>query len=187
MADKTIETEMTGVAGKPDRTVAVFGSGEVVQGSDDWRLAFAVGRTLAGLGYAIANGGYAGTMEASAKGAVEAGGWAVGVTCRLWGARPNAYLSRTVVTEDLPQRIQTLIELGGAGYVVLPGATGTLAELAWVWELTFKGFLPARPIVCVGEFWRPLVEMTSLVRPAGARYVALANGPERLGHFFPKA
>jgi len=148
VADKTVETEMTEVAGKPDRTVAVFGSGEVVQGSDDWRLAFAVGRTLAGLGYAIANGGYAGTMEASAKGAVEA---------------------------------------GGAGYVVLPGATGTLAELAWVWELTFKGFLPARPIVCTGEFWRPLVEMMSVVRPAGARYVALADGPERLGHFFPKA
>lgn len=167
------------------RVVSVFGSGEVAGGDAQWQLAYDVGRKLAELGYAIANGGYGGTMEASAKGAAEAGGAAIGVTCKLWRSQANQYIARRIITRDLPERIQTLIELGRAGYVVLPGATGTLAELAWVWEMSFKGFLAARPIVCVGQFWRPLVEMMSQIKPAGAGMVSLAAGPDELTQHFP--
>jgi len=169
----------------PDHMIGVFGSGQAEPQGQQWRLAYDVGKTLAELGYAIANGGYGGTMEASAKGAVEAGGGVVGVTCKAWKSQANKYVSRTVVTAHLPERIATLIKLGRAGYVVLPGATGTLAELAWVWEMCFKGFISARPIVCMGQFWRPLVDMMSEIRPSGAEFVALAGGPEELAGHFP--
>jgi len=51
------------------------------------------------------------------------------------------------------------VELG-TGYVVLAGGTGTLLELAYVWEFKNKGFLPGgKPIIIVGEFWKPLIEL----------------------------
>jgi hypothetical protein len=168
-----------------DRVVTVFGSGEAAPGGDEWRVALAVGRALGELGYSIANGGYGGTMAASAEGARRAGAEVTGVTCRVWKSPPNPHVTRTVVTDDLPGRIETLIDLGRAGYVVLPGATGTLAELAWVWELTFKKFLPRRPIVCVGDFWRPLIDLMALARPGGPALVAVAAGADELARHFP--
>jgi len=174
-----------------DRVVSVFGSGLARVGQPAYRQAMAVGRKLAELGYAVANGGYGGTMAAAAQGASRAGGKVIGVTCSIWSSQPNPYLDRVISTGSLPERIQTLIELGRSGYVVLPGATGTLAELAWVWELAFKGLLARapdgrdRPIVCVGRFWQPLMEMMDSQRPGGSSRVAVVSDAGELGSYFP--
>ena len=181
------------------RVVSVFGSGDPQPGEAEYQTALAVGRKLTELGYAVANGGYGGTMEASARGSKEAGGETIGVVCSLWKSSPNPYIDRVISTGNLPERLQTLIELGLSGYVVLPGATGTLAELAWAWELSCRGFLPPqpgapggagarqRPIVCVGDFWRPVIDMMVAVRAASASHVAVAATPDELGRFFPGA
>jgi len=169
----------------PLRVVCVFGSGKIESDHYEWRLAYETGRQLAELGYTVANGGYAGTMEASANGAKDAGGTVLAVTCKLWGASANSYTDRTMCTEDLPERIETLIDLGQGGYVVLPGATGTLAEFAWAWELMLKKAVPARPIVCVGDFWRPLIEMMSIRRPEGSQFVSVVSSPAELLVHFP--
>ncbi|MCD4824649.1 MAG: LOG family protein, partial [Phycisphaerae bacterium] len=142
-------------------TISVFGSNDPAAGSEAYAIARAAGRTLAELGYTVANGGYGGTMEASAHGAKEAGGDTVGVTCEIWKTAANRYIDRTIQTASHHERLETLVELGGGGYVVLPGATGTLLELATVWELACKKLARPRPIVCVGEFWQPLVKMMS--------------------------
>lgn len=170
------------------RVVSVFGSGEVDQGEPAWQVAYEVGRKLAALGYAVANGGYGGTMAAAAQGAKQAGGAVIGVTCSVWKSSPCDWLDRVITTQSLSRRIQTLIDLGRAGYVVLPGATGTLAELAWVWELSFKGLLAGgnRPIVCMGQFWGPLLEMMAAARAGAPELVALAEGAEELGRYFPQ-
>ncbi len=183
-------------------TVCVFGANDPADGSSDYESAREVGRILAEMGYRVANGGYGGTMEASARGAKEAGGATLGVTCSLWKSSPNSYVDEVIRTHSLNERIQTLIDLGSGGYVVLPGATGTLAELAWVWELACKGFLKsnlklglelelkpkpdiaAPPIVCVGEFWRPLVEMMASSRPKAAKFVTLIARPDELRNCF---
>ena len=191
------------------RVVSVFGANDPTSGEQAYDTAFAVGRVLGELGYAIANGGYGGTMEASAAGAKSAGGSTIGVTCSVWSSQPNEYIDQTIVTDKLADRLAKLIELGEGGYVVLPGATGTLVELAWVWELACKGFLhgdemirpggetqgkpgdaesiggaQGRPIVCVGEFWRPLVEMMAVARPASSDCIALVNTPEKIAEHF---
>jgi uncharacterized protein (TIGR00730 family) len=173
------------MAAADDRVVTVFGSGDPAPGSDAYEQARAVGRVLAELGYAVANGGYGGTMEASARGAVEAGGRTLGVTCSAWRSRPNRYVQRVIATEDLRRRVATLVELGRAGYVVLPGGTGTLAELAWVWERLCKGLLPRRPFVCVGEFWQPLIDLIRAARPGSAACVARVDAPDGLAEHFP--
>ncbi len=60
-----------------EKVVTIFGSGDPREGSDEYILAEAVGAKLGSLGYTIANGGYYGTMEASARGAKNAGATSV--------------------------------------------------------------------------------------------------------------
>jgi predicted Rossmann-fold nucleotide-binding protein len=64
---------------------------------------------------------------------------------------------------------------------VLPGGTGTLLELAKVWELKNKGFLKAdKPIILLGGFWKPLVDLIASDDPDSSRYVMLAEVPQRV-------
>lgn len=166
--------------------VSVFGSSEVARGHSQYREAERVGEVLGGLGYAVANGGYGGAMEGVSRGANRAGATVIGVTCRLWTNRPNEFVDRVVSTDDLYQRLRTLIDLGVAGYVVLPGSTGTLLELAAVWELQNKGIAEARPIVCLGEHWRPAVEAVARACPAAAGGLAFVASPDDLARHFPR-
>lgn len=172
--------------GDKRRVVTVFGSADPVAGSKEWDVACHVGRVLGEAGYSIANGGYGGTMEASAMGASEAGGHVTGVTCNMWKTPPNAYVDTVIDTESHDQRLHELVRLGEYGYIVLPGATGTLVELATVWELELKGFLPKardgreRPVVCVGEFWSPLVDLMAMARESSRKTVSLCDTPEEI-------
>ena len=50
------------------KIVSVFGTGRAKPGDKNYVLAEQLGEALAEAGFAIANGGYGGTMEASAKG-----------------------------------------------------------------------------------------------------------------------
>jgi len=146
--------------------ITVFGSSTAAPGTAEYQAACELGRAIAQAGWTLCNGGYGGTMEAAAKGAVEAGGHTIGVTCHAFGrAGPNRYIRQEVPTFDLLTRLNILVRLGHA-YVVLPGGTGTLLELSLVWELLNKGLLRRRPApILVGEFWTPLEERIRRVQP----------------------
>lgn len=160
-------------------TVTIFGTSRASAGDAVYTLALETGRLLARAGFAVANGGYGGTMLASAEGASGAGGEVIGVTCSAFKSRANKYVTREIVTDSLDERLDTLIKLGQA-YIALPGGTGTLLELAKVWELRNKGFLkPDKLIILVGAFWKPLVELLSTDDPECDRYVELADDPEQ--------
>ncbi len=145
---------------KSSKIVTVFGTSKAGAGDSVFELAEILGNLLAENGFTIANGGYGGTMLATAKGAVEAGGKVIGVTCRAFKrGKANEYVTEEVTTDRLTDRLAKLIELGQA-YIVLPGGTGTLLELADVWEHKNKGFANAdKPIILVGAFWQPLLTM----------------------------
>jgi uncharacterized protein (TIGR00725 family) len=162
-----------------EKIVTIFGTGRAKDGDPNFQLAYEMGKLLAEAGFVIANGGYGGTMLAGAKGAAEAGGKVIGVTCSAFkNSRANEYVSREIVTGSLDERLDTLIKLGQA-YIVLPGGTGTLLELAKVWELKNKGFLKTdKPIILLGEFWEPLVELIASDDPGSSRYVKSADKPE---------
>ncbi len=119
-------------------------------------------------------------MLAAAKGAAEAGGEIIGVTCSAFkSSRANEYVTREIVTVSLDERLDMLVKLGQA-YIVLPGGTGTLLELAKVWELKNKGFLNAdKPIILLGGFWKPLIELIATDDADSSRYVMSANGPKQ--------
>jgi uncharacterized protein (TIGR00730 family) len=158
--------------------VSIFGTGRARAGEPAYLLAEQVGRALAQAGFTIANGGYGGTMYASARGAAQAGGTVLGVTCSAFtGSVANEYLTREIVTASLDERLSTLVRLGRA-YIVLPGGTGTLLELALVWELKNKGFLDrARPIILLGGFWKPLVDLVATDDPRCTGSVVFVEGP----------
>lgn len=143
---------------KPAKTIVIFGGSKCKPGSPAYQQAYELGLALGRAGYQVANGGYGGTMEAAAKGARESHVSVIGVTCTAFGrSGPNAWLTQEIPTPNLNARIEALIQQGD-GYVVLPGGTGTLVELAMVWELINKRFLPQRPIICLSYFWKPVVE-----------------------------
>ncbi len=161
-----------------ERTISVFGTARARAGEPVFALAEQLGRTLAQAGFAVANGGYGGTMLATAKGAREAGGTVIGVTCSAFkNSVANEFVSEQVTTASLDERLDTLVRLG-MGYVVLPGGTGTLLELAKVWELKNKKFFDrARPIVLLGDFWRPLVDLVCRDDPRSAEQLSFAARP----------
>ena len=163
-----------------EKVVTIFGTRRAKPGDSVFTLAYEVGKLLAEANFSIANGGYGGTMLAEAKGAAEAGGKVIGVTCSAFGpGKANEYVTREIVTESLDERLDTLTKLGQA-YVVLPGGTGTLLELAKVWELKNKGFLErAKPIILVGGFWKPLVELVAIDDPNSSLHVKQADEPKQ--------
>ena len=163
-----------------DKIVTIFGTSRAGAGDVIFTLAMEMGRLLAQAGFTIANGGYGGTMLAAAKGAAEAGGEIIGVTCSAFkSGKANKYVTREIVTGSLDERLETLVKLGQA-YIVLPGGTGTLLELAKVWELKNKGFLNAdKPIILLGGFWKPLIELIATDDADSNRYVKLADGPKQ--------
>jgi len=144
------------------RIITVFGSSLPGEGSAAYNEARRLGRLLAEAGYAVCNGGYGGLMEASARGAREAGGHTIGITCVIWPRPANPYIVEEVRTQNFPQRLMTLIERGDA-YVVLPGGTGTLAELALSWEMMNKGSLSKtvggrKPLLVMAPYWQPVID-----------------------------
>lgn len=143
------------------RLVTVFGGGSSRPGDPAYREARRLGRALARAGLGVASGGYGGVMEAVSRGAAEAGGTALGITCgrieRWRGVRPNPWLTSQVRCRTLRARALRLIEVGEA-LIALPGGVGTLSELAQAWSLLQVGELTPRPLVAVGPAWARTLE-----------------------------
>lgn len=137
--------------------ISVFGSSRPEKGTERYTIAYEVGKALAQAGYTVCNGGYGGTMEASAAGAKEAGGQTLGIVTNFFNRIPNKWIDTTVDTPSMIDRLMELVKRAD-GYVVLEGGTGTLLELACVWELINKDVLPEKPIIVVGNFWDRVID-----------------------------
>ena len=139
-----------------DTVVTVFGASGgsgAKRGTAAYEQAHRLGRLLAEAGFALCNGGYSGTMEASAKGAREAGGRTIGITNAVFDpARANAYIDEERKAPDFFERLRMLLTLGDA-YVCLPGGVGTLTEFSLAWTLLQTRALPHRPFLCIGPTW----------------------------------
>jgi uncharacterized protein (TIGR00725 family) len=160
--------------------VSIFGSYAPQPGEPLYELAYAVGQALGGAGYVVCNGGYDGTMEASHKGAKDAGGATIGITCSVFSdyrgqpLKANRYCDDERCSENVLARIETMMRMSNA-YVFLEGGTGTLCELGIVWEHVAKKLIDPRPIFVVGEFWAPMVRQLVEIRPKSGRWVHLVN------------
>ncbi|MBI4547599.1 MAG: LOG family protein [Ignavibacteriae bacterium] len=164
------------------RTITIFGSSQTLPNEPLYQSTYQLGKLLARDNYIICNGGYGGIMEASARGAKEAGGKTIGVVTEQFSIEANAYIIQKIVVKTLIDRLLKLIELGDA-YVVLKGSTGTLLELAAVWEQMNKRLLRHKPIIVLGDFWSPVVqtlkdELSHEGLTNATSYVQLVRTPE---------
>jgi uncharacterized protein (TIGR00730 family) len=169
------------------KVVTLFGSSRPTEGDEDYQLAYEVGKQLALAGFTVCNGGFGGSMEASARGAKEAGGRTIGVTFNIKERSANSWIDENIHVPTLIDRMMKLVELGDA-YVVLKGGTGTLLELAAVWEFINKGLLAEKPIVIIGEFWQNVVETLReemLWEGVGdcTKFIHRASSPEECASF----
>jgi len=144
------------------KTVTIFGSSLPAEGTPAYAEGRRLGNLLVQAGFAVCNGGYGGLMAATARGAREAGGHTIGITCAVWSAKANPWIVEEVHTLSFPERLMTLIERGD-GYIVMPGGTGTLAELALVWEMMNKSSLARtvggqRPLLVMAPYWQPVID-----------------------------
>jgi uncharacterized protein (TIGR00730 family) len=139
------------------RIVTVFGSSRPHAGDAQYSAAQSLGAELAVKGFVICSGGYGGVMEAVSRGAKEAGGSTMAITAKLFRARANKWVDEEICVKTWQERLFELVKRGH-GYVVCPGGTGTLVELAVVWEMMNKGAMARRPLVVLGDFWRPVIE-----------------------------
>jgi predicted Rossmann-fold nucleotide-binding protein len=87
-------------------------------------------------------------MEAVSRGAAEAGGHVIGVTCteisRWHGLAANPWIQEERQTATLMERLEGLIR-GSDAALALPGGPGTLAEISLAWNLMIVGSVSPRP------------------------------------------
>jgi uncharacterized protein (TIGR00725 family) len=139
-----------------------------------------LGERLARAGFAVMNGGYAGSMEAVSEGAARGGGPVIGVTTALFNHRPaNPHLSHREDTTTLLERLDYLVHVASA-FVVLEGSVGTMAELFLTWNLLAVDGRPQAPLICLGGPYAAFlaaVTAPGLVLPELARFVEVAADP----------
>lgn len=131
------------------RCIAVLGSGKVREKDSTYQQAVELGTALAREGFTIFHGGFGGVMEAVAKGSREGKGRNIGVTICGVSKKANAWMDAELKRPCWQSRLFKLIEKGDA-YIFLDGATGTLAELFVVLEMTNRDLLK-KPIIILGK------------------------------------
>ena len=80
--------------------ISVFGGSQPKEQDTAYGEAVELGKLLAQRGHVVLTGGYIGVMEAVSRGAKEAGGHVIGVTCEdieAWRAvRPNSWVMEEI-------------------------------------------------------------------------------------------
>jgi len=141
--------------------VTVFGGSQPKEGEASYAEAYELGKLLALDGHTVLTGGYIGTMEAVSRGAAEAGGHVIGVTCadiEAWRAvKPNTWVKEERRFATLQERLNELI-LACDAAIALPGGPGTLTEVALTWNLMIVRSMPVKPLILTGAGWRSVME-----------------------------
>jgi uncharacterized protein (TIGR00725 family) len=160
-----------------EKIITVFGSSRPLEGQPDYEDSRTLGRVLA-------ERGYGGVMAGVSRGAKEAGGKTYGVTADVFSAKANAWIDVEVRVATWQDRLFELIRLAD-GFVACKGGTGTLVELAVVWEMLNKSVMPVKPFTTLGDFWQPVIERVcevELGRQAPSSEAPTSKANNRLIH-----
>ncbi len=142
------------------KTITVFGGSKPLPRSSAYQDALRLGSLLASGDFAVQTGGYIGTMEAISRGACEAGGHVIGVTCdeiESWRpVAPNPWVKEEKRCHSLRERLFVLIDSCDAA-LALPGGIGTLAEVVMMWaQLQVQPDQP-KPLILIGTVWETTI------------------------------
>ncbi len=162
-----------------EKIVTVFGGSRIRKKGSSYEEAYKLGKLLAEAGFIVCNGGYGGTMEASARGAKEAGGRTVGITTEVFrNSSSNSWLDVESEAESYTQRTMIMTSVADA-FIVLKGGIGTLAEMTSVWTLAAVGELE-KPIILIGDAWQKAIDDLSkrlLIRKRDTEILEMVKTP----------
>lgn len=160
--------------------VTIFGGSKCREGSEEYEQARKLGALLAQAGYTICTGGYLGVMEAASRGAREQGGRVLGIVMNQFKAEPNRFLTDKVASAHFYERLQHLITRS-VGFIALRGGMGTVTEISLVWNKLQTRVIENRPLVLLGESWKPIISAFQehlVVSEGDVSLINFANTPE---------
>ncbi len=142
--------------------ITVFGGSQPQPGSPPYAEAYELGKLLAQASHTVLTGGYIGTMEAVSRGANEAGGHVIGVTCadiEAWRpqVKANAWVKEERRFATLQERLNELV-LACDAALALSGGPGTLTEIALTWNLMIVASIPPKPLILIGTGWKSVLD-----------------------------
>ncbi|MEP6924746.1 MAG: LOG family protein [Pyrinomonadaceae bacterium] len=140
-----------------EKIVTIFGGSRCGENSPEYAQAREVGALLAEAGFTICTGGYLGVMEAASRGAREKGGRVLGIVMNQFKGEPNRFLTDKVATNHFYERLQHLIDRS-VGFIAIRGGMGTVTEVSLVWNKLQTRVIEPRPLVLLGECWKPVVK-----------------------------
>jgi predicted Rossmann-fold nucleotide-binding protein len=114
-------------------------------------------------------------MAAVSRGAREAGGRVIGVTCVAFDPLPpNPWLTEEIKAPTLLARLALIMDRAD-GFVAVRGGIGTLSEVMLAWSLLQARELAGKPLVLLGADWQPVVDAFRTHTDLGASIVALVR------------
>lgn len=164
-----------------EKIVTIFGGSRCGENSLEYQQAREVGARLAEAGFTICTGGYLGVMEAASRGAREKGGRVLGIVMNQFKSEPNRFLTDKVATNHFYERLQALITRS-VGFIAIRGGMGTVTEISLVWNKLQTRVLEPRPLVLLGDCWRPVVKSWQenlVVSDDDIKLLSFADTPEQ--------
>ena len=157
-----IQTEFVegfGLLAELPRAVSVFGSARTPRDTPEYALAQSLGSALAHAGWAVITGGGPGIMEATNRGASEAGGLSVGLGIELpFEQSLNEWVDLGLEFRYFFARKTMFVKYAQA-FVIMPGGFGTMDELFEALTLVQTRKVNQFPVILMGSaFWAPLLD-----------------------------
>jgi len=147
------------ILSKIGKSVTIFGSARVKPDDPCYQKAERLARLLVEEGFNVITGGGPGIMEASNKGASEAGGKSVGLNIKLpYEQKPNPYANIRLEYKYFFVRKVMFVKYAVA-YVIFPGGFGTMDELFEALTLIQTKRIKAFPLIMIGsKYWSGLID-----------------------------
>lgn len=158
---------MLAITKKKIKRVAFYGDAKAKETDQHFIDAFNTAKLLAENGYIIVNGGGPGVMLASTMGAKSGKGKVevviidekIDMGKNYEGSEifNKKQVDQIYRTKTIQERTAKVVELADA-HIVFKGGTGTMAELALVWEKAKFEFGKHEPLIFFGDCWKNTVE-----------------------------
>jgi uncharacterized protein (TIGR00725 family) len=113
--------------------IGVIGSKDIYSGTI-WEAALKVGGEIARAGAILVCGGLTGIMEASAKGAKEAGGTTIGIIPGNVKSEANRFIDIVIAT-GIGYARNTIVATTSDAVIMIAGGLGTMSEAAFALNL----------------------------------------------------
>ncbi|HYH11462.1 MAG TPA: TIGR00730 family Rossman fold protein [Thermomicrobiales bacterium] len=166
--------------------ITIFGSARTKEGTPMYEAARTTSAMLAETGLTVITGGGPGIMEASNRGAAEAGGESVGVGIDLpFEQGVNDYVTLPLEFRYFFVR-KVMFAKYACGFIFFPGGYGTLDELFEALTMIQTGKIDPMPVVLFGSsYWEGLhdwivreLQQNGMISPGDEALMTITDEPQ---------